>query len=116
MKKSFAVIALAAGIMGFSGLASAQFTAIAAGTGGVACAQGRTMEQARENAVNQCRRMGGSCGASTAERSDWNFVGGYCDGEPYTAAHPDGEAAAYLHMLKKAGTDDRNRCRLVKSC
>jgi len=90
----------------------AQFSAIAQGVNGWGWASGHsTMERARNAAIRQCRgRGGGSCSVSTAERDSWFFVGGYCDGVPYTAASPHSWQDAADFMRQKARKDWNYNC------
>ena len=93
-------------------VASAQYAAIAGGYGAIGTADGYgSMESARAAAVAECRqRGGGSCSKSTAERSHWYFSVGYCNGEPYTGASPQGAGRAEQIVRAKGAADGYGNC------
>lgn len=111
MRTMLMVTAAAAALIGSIVSANAGYSAIASGVNGVGWASGYpNMEAARAVAVALCRRMGGSCSASTAEADSWFYAAGRCDGVPYTAASPQGVGRAIQLVYAKGAADGNYRC------
>ncbi len=117
IKKFLLATAVAAMATIGGGAASAgDYSAIAIGGGGVGWSEHyQTMEGARKAAIQACRRNGGSCSVSVAERSNWYFAAGYCNGVPYAAASRKGYEAAAAGIAYKGSLDYNNDCYIEHS-
>lgn len=109
-------LGVALALMAATSAAQAGYSAIAASVVGVGTAkQYSTMEAARNAAVAECRRLGGSCSATTAENDTWYFAAGVCNGVAYTAASPQGMDRAEDLVFAKGRADGRPSCRITHS-
>jgi hypothetical protein len=102
-------------MLGLSANAMADYAAIAAGDGGfgwVSAGYG-SMESARNAAKAACRNAGfGSCESSVAERSNWYYSGGICDGRTYVGTSPQGYWRSDEIVRLKAAADGYFNCRI----
>lgn len=88
--------------------ASAQVTtylAVAANNAGYGVGRGFTMEQARQNAIDDCERnTGRSCRyMTTAERAHWHFIVVNCNGIFATGASQQNWNVANTMAARKVG-------------
>jgi len=93
--------------------ALAGYSAVAVGPygGGSIARHWQSMEAARSAAVGLCRDLGGgSCSTTTAERDNWYFSIGFCNGVPYTAASPQGWDRSNQLVRLKGAADDNYDC------
>lgn len=101
--------------VGGTGAFAADYAAIAAGAGGYGWVKGgyRSMEGARAAARRNCIRGGhGGCDKTVAERSDWYYSGGNCDGVTYVGTSRQGWWRSDEIVRQKAARDGNYNCEI----
>lgn len=115
MKKTIlASVACAAIFVSGTGLAQADWIAVAMNYHGSGFSSGYDEEGARDGAISACeQRTARDCGwTTTSVPSSWYLVGLYCGGEPTTAGSKHSYQQARLNAATKLGAR-LSRCRTV---
>ncbi len=117
MKKIiFGLVAGMAMLVSGTGLAHADWIAVAMNSHGSGFSPGYDEEDARAGAIYACeQRTGYDCSwTTTSVPSSWYLVGLYCGGEPTTAGSQYSEHQAKVNAANKLGVR-LSRCRTVWS-